>query len=341
MTDKDKTPQSSEGSATDSPAQSGETFAEKRKRAKRRSKSRPLRRRVRRNSDGEHKKFYLHLVSDATGTTLLGLARACVAQFDGVDPIQKFWPLVRTERQLEKIISRIQINPGPVIFTLVDKNLRRRLQDVCEELNIPCVPVLDPIMRGLSSYLNMPAKGVPGLQHAMDENYFRRVEAVDFAMRYDDGQHLDGLEQADVVLVGVSRTSKTPTSVFLARRGIKTANIPLVPGVDVPESAFSHTRPLYVGLTESVDRLVNLRKTRIKNDDVGRPALPENAYIDTDKIESEVKTARALFSRHGWPVIDVTKRSVEETAAEVMALLQTHREKRAEEKRADRIEDYD
>jgi regulator of PEP synthase PpsR (kinase-PPPase family) len=287
---------------------------------KRRSKPRPLRRRkVRRKKGEEHKKFYLHLVSDATGTTLLGLARACVAQFDGVEPVQKFWPLVRTERQLEKIISRIQVNPGPVIFTLVDKKLR-----------------------GLSSYLNLPAKGVPGLQHAMDENYFKRIDAVDFAMRFDDGQHLDGLEKADVILVGVSRTSKTPTSVFLARRGIRTANIPLVPGVDVPESAFVHKRPLYVGLTEAADRLVNLRKTRIKSDDaqrdIGRPALPENAYVDIDQIESEVKSARSLFSRHGWPVIDVTKRSVEETAAEVMALLQTHKEKRAEKRRQERLD---
>jgi regulator of PEP synthase PpsR (kinase-PPPase family) len=310
---------------------------------KRRSKPRPLRRRkVRRKKGEEHKKFYLHLVSDATGTTLLGLARACVAQFDGVEPVQKFWPLVRTERQLEKIISRIQVNPGPVIFTLVDKKLRGRLQDVCEELDIPCVPVLDPIIRGLSSYLNLPAKGVPGLQHAMDENYFKRIDAVDFAMRFDDGQHLDGLEKADVILVGVSRTSKTPTSVFLERRGIRTANIPLVPGVDVPESAFVHKRPLYVGLTEAADRLVNLRKTRIKSDDaqrdIGRPALPENAYVDIDQIESEVKSARSLFSRHGWPVIDVTKRSVEETAAEVMALLQTHKEKRAEKRRQERLD---
>lgn len=304
---------------------------------KRKQKPRPLRRRSRRKNGEEHKRFHLHLVSDATGTTLLGLARACVAQFEGVEPVQKFWPLVRTERQLEKIISRIQVNPGPVIFTLVDKKLRHRLQDVCDELDVPCVPVLDPIIRGLSSYLNLPAKGVPGLQHAMDENYFKRVDAVDFAMRYDDGQHLDGLEHADVVLVGVSRTSKTPTSVFLARRGIKTANIPLVPGVDVPESAFSHERPLYVGLTEATDRLVNLRKTRIKNDDISKPALPENAYVDHDKIEDEVKAARALFSRHGWPVIDVTKRSVEETAAEVMALLQTHKEKRAEKRRQDRL----
>ncbi len=278
------------------------------------------------------KQFYLHLVSDATGTTLLGLARACTAQFEGIEPIQKFWPLIRTEKQLEKVILRIDANPGPVIFTFVDKKLRGRLQDKCDQLGVPCVSVLDPIMRGLSSYLGQHAKGIPGLQHIMDDAYFQRVEAVDFTLRYDDGQHLGGLEKADVVLVGVSRTSKTPTSIFLARRGIKTANIPLVPGVDVPESALNHKKPLYVGLTESADRLTNLRKTRIKNDETPAEMLNTNAYIDHEAIEAEIKVARSIFSRHGWPVIDVTKRSIEETSAEIMSLLQFHREKMNKEK---------
>lgn len=281
------------------------------------------------NSSEEIRKFHLHLVSDATGTTLLGLARACIAQFEGIEPVQKFWPLIRSHKQLEKVIERIDANPGPVIFTFVDKELRQRLQDKCDQLGVPCVPVLDPIMRGLSAYLGMPAKGVPGLQHTMDDAYFRRVEALDFTMRYDDGQHLDGLEEADVVLVGVSRTSKTPTSIFLARRGIKTANIPLVPGVDIPESALNHEKPLYVGLTEAVSRLVNLRKTRIKEEEVPTSMLSDNSYIDEDSIEDEIKRARSIFSRHGWPVIDVTKRSIEETSAEIMAMLQSHREKMA------------
>ncbi|MGB0720305.1 MAG: pyruvate, water dikinase regulatory protein, partial [Bdellovibrionales bacterium] len=167
------------------------------------------------------KKFHLHLVSDATGTTLLGLARACLAQFEGIEPVQKFWPLVRTPRQLDRIIVRIEENPGPVIFTLVDKKMRKRLQDKCEELHVPCVAVLDPIIRSLSSYLGKHAQGVPGLQHALDDAYFKRVEAIDYTMRHDDGKTLEGLSEADIILVGVSRTSKTPTSVFLARRGIK------------------------------------------------------------------------------------------------------------------------
>lgn len=284
----------------------------------------------------EKKRFYLHLVSDATGTTLLGLARACLAQFENIEPVQKFWPLVRSERQLERIILAIKQNPGPVIFTFVDTKMRKRLRDFCDELGVPCVAVLDPVIRSLSTYLGAHAKGVPGLQHAMDDAYFRRVAAIDYTMRHDDGKTLESLREADVVLVGVSRTSKTPTSVYLARRGIKVANIPLVPGVEVPDEKLSLDEPLYVGLTTAPERLVQLRRSRLnagERNAGGRqeeelPArVAENLYMDLDAIEEETRRARRLFSRKGWPVIDVTRRSVEETAAEIMALLQARREK--------------
>ena len=277
------------------------------------------------------KKFTLHLVSDASGTTLLGLARAVISQFDNVEPAQKFWPLVRTQRQLESIIARIEENPGPVVFTMVNKKMRRRLQDRCEELNIPCVAVLDPIIRSLSTYLSTTAKGVPGLQHTMDDAYFRRVEAVDFAMRHDDGKDLSDIHEADVILVGVSRTSKTPTSIFLARRGIKVANIPLVPGVPVPPEKFELDTPFYVGLTASPERLMHIRRARLKADDSEHdhdPLYCENAYLDLDKIEQEIKDARRLYTKHGWPIINVTKRSIEETSAEIMGLLQASRDKK-------------
>lgn len=277
------------------------------------------------------KEFYVHLVSDATGTTLLGLSRAVLAQFEGINPNQKFWPLVRTERQLERVIKRISDNPGPVIFTFVNKKMRQRLSEHCDELGVPCVAVLDPVIRSLSSYLGAHAKGVPGLQHAMDDAYFKRVSAVDFAMRFDDGKSLEGVKEADVVLVGVSRTSKTPTSIFLARRGIKAANIPLVPGVDVPEEYLNVKKPLYVGLTASPDRLRHLRHSRLRTDEDAKNAFCENAYLDEEKIEDEVRKARRLFSAHGWPVIDVSKRSIEETSAEIMALLQNKRDKEAAE----------
>ncbi len=291
------------------------------------------------NTDDEHKaqqegaskQFHLHLVSDATGTTLLGLARACLAQFEHIEPVQKFWPLVRSERQLERIIARIQETPGPVIFTLVDRKMRHRLQDFCDELGIPCVAVLDPIIRSLSSYLGEHAMGVPGLQHAMDDAYFKRVEAIDYAMRHDDGKTLKGLKHADVILVGVSRTSKTPTSVFLARRGIKVANIPLVPGVEVPDEKLSLERPMYVGLTASPQRLMHLRRTRLNSNGESVPDyIEDNMYLDEEEIEEEVRTARRMFTKKDWSVIDVTKRSIEETAAEIMALLQSRLDKIAE-----------
>ncbi len=274
----------------------------------------------------EPKKFHLHLVSDATGTTLLGLARACLAQFEQVEPVQKFWPLVRTQMQLERILSQIEKTPGPVIFTLVDEKMRARLQERCEQLHVPCVSVLDPILRSLSSYLGMHAKGVPGLQHTMDDAYFRRVAAIDFTMRHDDGKKLEDLREADIILVGVSRTSKTPTSVFLARRGMKVANIPLAPGVEVPKEKFELKGPMYVGLTASPDRLVHIRRSRLKADGHDSKALEDNKYLHQEKIEDEVRGARKLFSRYSWPVIDVTKRSVEETSAEIMALYQNHME---------------
>ncbi len=279
------------------------------------------------NKITEPKKFYIHLVSDATGTTLLGLARACIAQFENIEAIQKFWPLVRSERQLERIILRIKENPGPVIFTLVDKKMRHRLQDAADGMGVPCVAVLDPIIRSLSSYLGEHARGVPGLQHAMDDAYFKRVEAIDYAMRHDDAKTLEGLAQADVILVGVSRTSKTPTSVFLARRGIKAANIPLVPGVEVPPDKLALETPMYVGLTAAPSRLMQLRRTRLSANEESVPShIEENTYLDEALIEEEVRKARKMFSKKGWPVIDVTKRSIEETAAEIMSLLQSCRE---------------
>ncbi|HBR68952.1 MAG TPA: phosphoenolpyruvate synthase regulatory protein [Rhodospirillaceae bacterium] len=276
------------------------------------------------------KLFYLHLISDATGTTLLGLARACIAQFEGIEPVQKFWPLIRTQKQLDRVIMRIEANPGPVIMTLVDDAMRQRLAERCDQLGVPCVSVLDPVIRGLSSFLGINAKGVPGLQHTMDDAYFQRISALDYAMRHDDGRNYQGLEDADVILVGVSRTSKTPTSIYLARRGIKTANIPLVPNVRIPDEVFAHKRPLYVGLTESAQRLLQVRRNRLKAGDEEEERhyhIPDNEYLDEEKIEEEVRKARRFFTKQCWPVIDVTKRSIEETAAEVMGLLQAHRER--------------
>ena len=283
------------------------------------------------NQKSSTHKFHMYLVSDATGTTLQGLSRAALAQFEGVKPSERFWPMIRSEIQLDRAIADIKKKPGPVLFTFVDKKLRRKLQAACAELDVPCMPVLDPILRSMSSYLGVAPQGVPGLQHALDDAYFKRIDAVDFALAFDDGRNLDGLEEADVILVGVSRTSKTPTCIFLARRGIRAANIPLVPHVPFPEHVLEFKKPLFIGLTESPKRLENLRRSRL-NADKEDKNINQNEYLDLDKIDDEVKASRRLFSKNKWPVIDVTRKSVEETTAEIYAILQRHKNRMKKQK---------
>lgn len=276
------------------------------------------------------KSFHIHLVSDATGTSLQSLTRGVLAQFEGIDPVEWFWPLVRSEKQLRRVIENIKEHPGPVLFTFVDNEQREKFQEACQDLGVPNIPVLDPVIKGLSAYLGVPAKGVPGLQHAMDENYFDRVDAIEFALSFDDGQSLKGIERADVILVGVSRTSKTPTCIFLARRGIKAANVPFTPDVPFPEEVLNLERPLIVGLTESPERLVALRRNRLKADEYGME-LTENEYLDIEKVQEEIKACRRMCSKNGWPVIDVTRRSVEETAAEIQIMMQRRDKKTRQE----------
>lgn len=263
----------------------------------------------------------IHLVSDATGATLQGLAEACLAQFDGIHPIRKLWPLVRSERQLDRVIKDIEDSPGPVLYTLMEDKLVDPLKEACAKINVPCIAVMTPLVKELSDYLGIKSKNVPGLQHILDDTYFKRMDAIDFAMGFDDGQSLNGIETAEVILVGVSRTSKTPTCIYLARQGIRAANIPLVPGVPFPDHVLDLKKPLFVGLTESPDRLLQLRTARLKIDQKHLGQV-SNSYIDPEAIEQEVGDSRKFFREQGWPIIDVTKRSVEETAAEVMVLLQ-------------------
>ncbi len=263
------------------------------------------------------KQFHLHLVSDATGETINGVARACVIQFDDVRPVEHFWNLVRTDRQLDMVLEGVREHPGLVMFTLVDETLRRRLQDFCREVQVPCIPVLDPLINALAAFLGVESQRQPGRQHALDAEYFGRMDAMDFALAHDDGQSSWDLHEADVILMGVSRTSKTPTCIYLANRGIKAANIPIVPGCPLPPEIEKVTRPLIVGLTKDPDRLVQIRRNRLK-------LLNQNdssTYVDPEVVRAEVTDARRMFSRRGWPVIDVSRRSIEETAAEIMMLL--------------------
>lgn len=261
--------------------------------------------------------FHLHLVSDATGETINSVARACVIQFDQVRPIEHFWNLVRTNHQLDLVLEGIGSNPGLVMFTLVDEALRRRLQEFCREQQVPCIPVLDPLINALAAYLGRESQRQPGKQHALDAEYFGRMAAMEYTLAHDDGQSSWDLHEADVILVGVSRTSKTPTCVYLANRGIKAANVPIVPGCPLPGELELVSRPLIIGLTKDPDRLIQIRRNRLRLLNQGEGS----DYVDPDLVKQEVVEARRLYSRKGWPVIDVTRRSIEETAAEIVMLL--------------------
>ena len=275
-----------------------------------------------------HKTFHLHLVSDSTGETVSSVARAALAQFEHVEAIEHIWPLVRTKGQLEKIIANLAAHPGVVMFTLVDNEMREMLRQAAAKHGLPCVPVLGHVIRELSTYLDEEATGHTGAQYEMSEDYFARIDAINYALEHDDGQATWELEQADVVIVGPSRTSKSPTCVYLAYRGLKAANVPYVPGVDLPENITSLKQPLVVGLTISNDRLIEIRTSRLH-------AMQQEAntdYVNEERVQDEIETSKKLFRQQGWPVIDVTRRSVEETATLIIQYRQRQVDKRREKK---------
>ena len=260
--------------------------------------------------------FHLHLVSDATGETLNTVARAACAQYEDARPIEHVYALVRGPKQLERVLGEIEAAPGIVMFTMVNDELRERLERRCRELQSPCISVLDPAMQALGQYLGKESSHKPGSQHTMDAEYFGRITALNFTMAHDDGQSAGDLNDADIILLGVSRTSKTPTCIYLANRGIKAANIPIVPGTILPPDLETVEHPLIVGLTTSPDRLVQIRKNRL----LSLHEKADTAYVEPEVVAEEVAFARKLFARNGWPVIDVTRRSIEETAAAVLNL---------------------
>ena len=269
--------------------------------------------------------FHVHLVSDSTGETLNAMAKAVTARFDGVIPIEHIYALVRSSKQMERVLDEVASAPGVVLHTLVDRELRAQLEDGCRKLNMPQLGALDPLVGALSRYLGAALSTRVGAQHALDHEYFNRIAALDYAMAHDDGQGThEQLETADVVLCGVSRTSKTPTCIYLAHRGIRAANVPLVPGHEDGERLTALKSPLVVGLTVSPDRLVQIRKNRLD----GLNATRASSYVDQDAVRDETVKARRAFERRGWPVIDVTRRSVEETAAAIINLLSERRTRR-------------
>lgn len=266
--------------------------------------------------------FHLHLVSDATGETLITVARAATVQYTKVAPVEHIYPLVRSRKQLDRVLEEIEESPGIVLYTLLEDGLTSSLEDKCRELGVPCLSILGPVLQLLQSYLGSETGHRVGAQHTLNAEYFKRIDALNYTMLHDDGQYIDDLEGADVVLVGISRTSKTPTSIYLANRGVKTANFPLVPGMPVPPQIEALTKPLVVGLFATPERIVQIRQNRI----LGLKAEQANdQYVDKQSVAEEITFSRRLCARHGWPLIDVSRRSIEETAAAVLKLLAERR----------------
>jgi [pyruvate, water dikinase]-phosphate phosphotransferase / [pyruvate, water dikinase] kinase len=267
------------------------------------------------------KSFHLHLVSDASGETLTMIAKAATVQYSMIRAIHHVHPLVRTRRQLDEVVEQIRENPGIVLYTIVNADLGSALNAACKELGVPCIAVLEPILNAFGQYLGTASTPVVAGQHVLDADYFRRVDAMQFSMMHDDGQNTETLDAADIVLVGVSRTSKTPTSIYLANRGYKTANVSLVPDLPVPPALKAATRPLIVGLIASAERIAEIRRNRVMSFNDRR--LED--YVDMDRIKEEIAFTRRLCHRHGWPIIDVSRRSIEETAAAIIRKYEDHK----------------
>ena len=261
-------------------------------------------------------RLHLHLVSDSTGETLEMIAKAALAQFEGAEVVRHFWPMVRSQQHLERILGDVTNNPGLVLFTLASHDIREGLERRCGELGLPVIGALDAVVGTLEGLLGQQAHARPGRQHAMDAAYFARVEAIQFTIAHDDGVAWEDWEKADIILAGVSRSSKTPTSIYLANRGYKVANIPIVVESPPPPALFALRHPMVVGLTTAPERLVQVRRNRL----LSLNQAPDTAYVDGEQVTREVQFARRMFADNGWPVIDVTRRSIEETAAAVINL---------------------
>ncbi len=280
-------------------------------------------------NDSEDINYHLHLVSDSTAETVSSVARASIAQFDGVEVEEHTWPLVRTKAQVDKVLKAIREKRGFVMYTMADKHLRKHLKSNCEEMGVPCVSAIARMITALSEFMDKKTTfHKPGRQHELDEDYFNRVEAINFALTHDDGQSVWDLEESDIVLIGASRTSKSPTSMYLAYRGFRAANVPYVTGVPLPDAVYKLKTPLVVGLTISPDVLVQIRKNRLLS-------INENKatdYTDIDRVKGELIEVRKIFTKYNWPVIDVTRRSVEETTANIIQMYEKRKSTQGKEK---------
>ena len=279
---------------------------------------------TRTEKEGERKRaplatfFHVHLVSDSTGETLNAMLKATASQFAAAKPLEHIYALIRSRAQMEKTLAEIEASPGLVLYTVINPELRRLLEIRCSELQTPAISVLDPLLNAFTDFLGLKQSLKPGAQHELNDAYFKRIAALDYTLSHDDGQMTWDLEPADVVLVGVSRTSKTPTCMYLANRGVKAANVPLVPTSEPPPELFSLRKPLIVGLVASPERLSQIRESRLGG--LNADGAAED-YSDLNLIRQEVLKAKRLFAKHRWPMIDVTRKSVEETAAAILTKL--------------------
>ena len=262
--------------------------------------------------------FHVHLVSDSTGETLVAMMKASTAQFRNATALEHLHALVRSESQMEKTLQDIGAKPGIVLYTLVNEERRKTLESYCAKLNIPAISILDPTLSMLGRYLGSAMISEVGAQRTLDAEYYGRIEALDYAMAHDDGQNVMGLKDADIVLLGISRTSKTPTSIYLANRGYKTGNIPLVPGAPLPTILEDFPNPFIVGLVAAPDRIVQIRQQRL----VGLKQNDQTDYIDVDRVREEMREAKRMFVKKGYKVIDVTRKSIEETSAQIIKAYQ-------------------
>ena len=279
-----------------------------------------------------HSSLHIHLVSDSTGETVHQVARAALAQFPDVQIFEHIWTLVRTPAHVDTIASALKRNPGILLYSVVNPEIRNSIEDLCLKNSTPSLSVLDPLMDMLSSVLGYRQNTQPGSQHKLDKAYFDRMAAVEFAVNHDDGLNMDRLKDAQILLVGVSRTSKTPTSMYLANRGYRVANYALVPNVDFPLHLLEDTPDLFVvGLTTDAKRLSMVRRNRLQH----MSDVQNDTYADIDTINDELRSARLLFSRQNWPVLDVSRRSIEETAAAILHLFVNKREEKLNAKISD------
>jgi hypothetical protein len=260
--------------------------------------------------------FHIHLVSDATGETLSTIAKAAAVQYARIRPIEHMHALVRSKKQLDRVLQEVEQAPGIVLYTIVNQELGLQLEARCRDLNVPCVHVLRPVMQVFESYLGAPQTPTVGGQHVLDASYFKRIDALNFTMAHDDGRLPDDLDTADIIILGISRTSKTPTSIYLANRGFKTANLPLVPGIPLPDNLLQPTKAFIVGLTATPDRISEIRRNRVMM--LADRNLAD--YVDREQIAAEIQFSKRLCQTHSWPIIDVTRRSIEETAATILKL---------------------